>query len=234
MKKILFAVILLCEVFIFGPLQAGAAIIKIDFTAHVSGFSGLTEFATDAPVEINDTVVGSWSYDTNAPLDSWGNYDDPNISFHFSIASSKGGLIFNYDGTNPDLTINTGWSSSNILVVSDHTRSSTDGSITSTQFTSSYPGSMTGWVPITGLMFSDSISGSPLPVTLDNLFWHLQYDVRIPYSESPYYTWTGGGIYCNVDSAQFSGGSPVPEPSTILLLGGGLAGVGLLRRRFKN
>jgi hypothetical protein len=26
----------------------------------------------------------------------------------------------------------------------------------------------------------------------------------------------------------------VPEPSTILLLGAGLAGVGLLRRRFKN
>lgn len=28
--------------------------------------------------------------------------------------------------------------------------------------------------------------------------------------------------------------NPVPEPSTILLLGAGLAGVGLLRRRFKN
>jgi len=29
-------------------------------------------------------------------------------------------------------------------------------------------------------------------------------------------------------------GTPVPEPSTILLLGAGLAGVGILRRRFKN
>jgi len=28
--------------------------------------------------------------------------------------------------------------------------------------------------------------------------------------------------------------NPVPEPSTILLLGAGLAGIGLLRRRFKN
>jgi len=28
--------------------------------------------------------------------------------------------------------------------------------------------------------------------------------------------------------------APVPEPSTILLLGAGLAGIGLLRRRFKN
>ncbi len=82
MKKGFFAVILLCVVFLFGPSQSGAAIIKIDFGGTVAYFDG--DLEDDAPVSVGDDVVGSWSYQTDAVFDG-DNIIKPNVSFFFKI-----------------------------------------------------------------------------------------------------------------------------------------------------
>lgn len=227
-KSVLFLVIsVLFSLFVTSGV--GANIITIDFTGYVSGFSGLSEFENDAPINLYDSVTGSWTYDTEATLLSGGVYDDPNMNFSFNISS--GALLFNYNGTNPSRTINYGIASSQYLAVSDHEKNSTIGSITSTIFASSFAGTIANrpnWEAVTGLMWSNSIGGSPLPETLNNISFHLQYDTFTADNAT-----TGGGVYINVESARFSSGDQVPEPSTILLFSLGLLGLTGVNRRKK-
>jgi hypothetical protein len=82
-----------------------------------------------------------------------------------------------------------------------------------------------------------SVSGNVANVELDTNFDGVT-DMSYSYTGVPTDLGTGIGLinygYARLDNFISNQGTPIPEPSTILLLGAGLMGVGLLRRRFKK
>ena len=96
-------------------------------------------------------------------------------------------------------------------------------------------GAINAFNPLTGNFVGQMLDGMGDPLTIEGL-WGLIFGNG----------GNGGDAYTLYFTAGISGGGnvedhglfgslqPVPEPSTFLLLGIGLAGVGLLRKRFKN
>ncbi len=89
--------------------------------------------------------------------------------------------------------------------------------------------------PLTGNFLGSLLNDTSNPLTIEGL-WGLRFGNGGPGFNSDFLYFTAGipGDGNVEDHGLFGSIQPVPEPSTLLLVGAGLAGVGLLRRRFKN
>jgi uncharacterized protein (TIGR03118 family) len=90
--------------------------------------------------------------------------------------------------------------------------------------------------PATGNLVGNLLNGTGNPLTIEGL-WGLRFGNGGPSGFNPDFLYFTAGISDGgsvEDHGLFGSIRPVPEPSTFFLLGAGLAGVGLLRRRFKK
>ncbi len=90
--------------------------------------------------------------------------------------------------------------------------------------------------PVTGNLLGTLHDGTGNPLTIEGL-WGLRFGNDGPSGFNPDFLYFTAGISDGgsvEDHGLFGSIRPVPEPSTFFLLGAGLAGFGLLRRRFKK
>jgi uncharacterized protein (TIGR03118 family) len=90
--------------------------------------------------------------------------------------------------------------------------------------------------PATGNLVGNLLDGTGNPLTIEGL-WGLRFGNGGPSDFNPDFLYFTAGISDGgsvEDHGLFGSIRPVPEPSTFFLLGAGLAGVGLLRMRFKK
>jgi hypothetical protein len=238
MKK----VILLSMILVLGLAQNGFA---VPMSGTISGPSnGLygTHAWSDASLswEVEETSPGVWQYDYEFIVDA---KEISHVIFEVSEDFEA------CDGTDPDCDPAT----DNILA------GTTTGWIYDDNYSSTNPGNSNPYMPATipGLKwnFSGLTTINVTLVTDKEPMWGDFYavDGKKPGEEVYAYS-TGFGLSTDavigsgnaVDSEGHAwvlvpdtnggggGGQDVPEPSTFLLLGFGLAGAGLLRRRIKN
>jgi hypothetical protein len=220
-------IITLSVFFVFMAVQAHATMYTFEWTGTVSAtVDGFYDPVTMPDVSVGDSFTASLTYDTSSFGPGVDPFGDGTILDYAAPAGLQ--MTFQFESG--------GNYSRDIYEV----RTADHGAHDQWNWNGDKYGTGVGTNPLSQLNdYSDSSWELPLPISFEEMHTLLLSSISNFTSATSFYIVIEDGdpstdrvVEFDEGSQEFSISSAVPEPSTILLLGFGLAGVGLLRRRF--
>lgn len=238
-------------------INAYAVPVRLYFTGtidHVAGSSTIgPDLSADVPLSVGDRFQGYAVYDSDTIISA----SSATVSHHaeaiqeFSVTFENAGTVYwdqllvtntNVQRTNVYVQESTDdvlglWTLNNTTSLQAHS-----GTPSLVSFTSSFATTLTDWHAYRLLLLikggdltvgtlPDAPYDHPAPVYRPDLF-SLQYTSRGYRSDTGQFSSFVSNITGELDSAVFSStGAPVPEPTTLALMGLGLAGIGFARKK---
>jgi hypothetical protein len=239
MKKQLLAA---CLLSILVPCSAFATVYVDHFSAPAGGqaltLTGIGSASSFVSGLGSSTLSGTRYLNVNKTVGSGGSYavDINNTAYPSLMASSlESGAVGNasviWDGNGTDVI-------DYLMAPVDLTEGGLNNTIDIRIIANDKPGQIT-------LNFGDGTTNSDFTFTLPDYSNTYPLNLSIPFA-----SWTGvdfsqikgAGMFLDllssedlrIDYISANSAAPVPEPSTFLLLGAGIAGIGLMRRRSKK